>query len=102
PNLVRVATGADLLVHEAISPRLLGVLEEEARASGSTGPTHVFRDPLSFHTAPWDAADEASQARVGALVFSHFIPALPMRTLETVFLGDARERFAGPLFVGRD
>jgi ribonuclease Z len=102
PNLVRVATGADVLIHEAISPRLLGALEEQARVSGSNAATHVFRDPLSFHTAPWDAADEASAARVGALVFTHFIPGLPIRTLEGPFLGNARKRFAGPLFVGRD
>jgi ribonuclease Z len=61
---------------------------------------HVFRDPLTFHTA--DAADEATAAGVGALVFTHFIPGLPIRTLEEPFLGDARARFAGPLYVGRD
>jgi len=101
-NLVRMATGADLLVHEAISPRLAGVLEETARASGRTDVAHIFRDPLSFHTPPSVAADEATQARVHALVFTHFIPPLPIRTLEGPFLGDARERFSGPLFVGRD
>ena len=101
-NLVRVATGADLLVHEAISPRLAGALEETARASGRTDVAHIFRDPLSFHTPPWVAADEATQARVHALVFTHFIPPLPIRALEGPFLGDARERFSGPLFVGRD
>ena len=102
PNLVRVARGADVLVHEAISPRLLGVLEDASQAAGPGGPAHVFRDPLSFHTTPSDAADEATRAQVGALVFTHFIPGLPLRTLEEPFLGDARARFAGPSFVGRD
>lgn len=101
-NLVRISAGADLLVHEAISPRLLGVLEEAARASGPGNPAHIFRDPLSFHTAPSDAADEAAQAGVHALVFTHFIPPLPMSTLEGPFLGDARRHFAGPLFIARD
>ena len=101
-NLVRVSAGADLLVHEAISPRLAGVLEETARASGRDDVAHVFRDPLSFHTTPWDAADQASQAGVHALVFTHFIPGLPLRTLEGPCLGDARSRFSGPLFVARD
>lgn len=101
-NLVLVSTGVDLLVHEAISPRLAGVLHETARESGRADIAHVFRDPLSFHTTPWDAADEASRARVHALVFTHFIPGLPLSTLEGPFLGDARERFSGPLFVARD
>jgi ribonuclease Z len=101
-NLVRIATGADVLVHEAISPRLAAELEETARACGRTDVAHIFRDPLSFHTPPSVAADEATQARVHALVFTHFIPPLPIRTLEGPFLGDARARFSGPLFVGRD
>ena len=61
-NLVRVARGADVLVHEVISPRVAGALEETARAAGREDVTHVFRDPLSFHTTPWDAADEARGA----------------------------------------
>ncbi len=39
------STGADLLVHEAISPRLAGVLEETARASGSDDVAHIFQRP---------------------------------------------------------
>jgi ribonuclease Z len=101
-NLVRVAAGADLLVHEAISPRLIGMLEEAARASGRDAPAHLFHDALSYHTAPWDAADEATEAQVHALAFTHFIPPVPLGPLEGPFLGDARRRFTGPLFVTRD
>jgi ribonuclease Z len=101
-NLVRVAKDADLLVHEAISPRLIGVLEETARAYGRESPAHLFHDALSYHTAPWDAADEATEAQVHALAFTHFIPPVPMNLLEGPFLGDARQRFSGPLFVTRE
>ena len=51
-NLVRVSSGADLLVHEARSARLVGVLEEAAQASGHDVPAHLFHDTGSFHTAP--------------------------------------------------
>jgi len=101
-TLVRVASGADVLVHEAISPRLAAALDDTARTAGREDVSHVFRDPLSFHTTPWDAADEARRAQVHALVFTHFIPPLPARALEGPFLGDARARFSGLLFVGRD
>jgi ribonuclease Z len=101
PNLVRIAHGADVLVHEAMSPDLVGVLEDAARDSGRT-PTFLFRDLRSFHTAPWDAADEATEAGVGTLAFTHFIPPVPMGSLEGPFLGDARRRFAGPLVATRD
>ena len=101
-NLVRVSTGADVLVHEARSPRLVGVLEEVARASGRDAPAQLFHDTASYHTSPSDAADEASQAHVHALVFTHFIPPVPMGSLEGPFLGDARQHFSGPLFMARD
>ena len=41
-------------------------------------------------------------AAVHALVFTHFIPPVPMGALEGPFLGDARERFSGPLLIARD
>jgi ribonuclease Z len=101
PNLVRVAQGADVLVHEAMSPDLIGVLEAAARESGRT-PTFLFRDLRSFHTTPWDAADEATAAGVRTLAFTHFIPPVPMGALDGPFLGDARRRFTGRVFVTRD
>ena len=101
-NLVRVSAGADLLVHEARSPRLVAVLEDVARASGRTVAAQLFHDSGSYHTAPSDAADEAAQAGVHALVFTHFIPPVPLGTLEAPFLGDARQRFSGPLLLARD
>jgi len=101
-NLIRVSTGADLLVHEARSPRLVGVLEEVAKASGRDVPAQLFHDSATFHTSPSDAADEASQAHVRALVLTHFIPPVPLGALEGPFLGDARQRFSGPLLLARD
>src|SRR5262249_4993320 len=102
PNLVQNATAADLLVHEAMSPRLVEMLEETARASGRDAPAQLFHDLRSYHTAPADAADEAAQASVHALAFTHFIPPVPMGLLEGPFLGDARRHFSGPLFMARD
>lgn len=101
-NLVKVAAGADLLVHEAMSPRLVGALEEEARAAGRNAPAALFHNLQSFHTPPPYAADEASEAGVRALVFTHLIPPIPSGALEGSFLGDARDRFSGPLSIAED
>src|SRR5262245_22696459 len=101
-NVVRASEGVDLLIHEAMSPRLVGILEESAEESGREPVVHIFRDLRSFHTAPSDAADEASQARAHALALTHFIPPVPLDSLEGPFLGDAREHFGGPLYVTKD
>ncbi len=101
-NLVRIAAGADVLVHEGMSPRLVGVLEDEARAAGRTGPAELFHNLQTYHTRPSDAADEASEARVHALVFTHLIPPVPAGIMEGPFLDGARDHFRGPLSIAED
>jgi ribonuclease Z len=101
-NLVRVSSGVDLLVHEALAPDLVAMMETAARAGKRPTAARIFHDIPSYHTSPPDAADEATQAHAGALAFTHIIPPLPFDTLEDVFLGDARQRFRGPLFIARD
>jgi ribonuclease Z len=101
-NLVRVAAGADVLVHEGMSPRLVGVLEEEAQAAGRRGPADLFHNLQSYHARPSDAADEASAAKVRALIFTHLIPPIPAGALEGPFLDDARDHFSGPLSIAED
>jgi len=101
-NLVRVAQGADLLVHEAMSPRLVQVLKEEALAAGRTNPSKLLQNLQVLHTPPADAADVATQASVHALVLTHLIPPVPGGILEGPFLDGARGRFDGPFSIGED
>jgi len=103
PVLVRVAAGADVLVHETMSPRVVAILAEAARASGRDVPARLFGGVTDFHTRPPEAADQATQARVRMLALTHFIPPVPMNPLlEDTFLEDARQRFAGPLVLAED
>lgn len=100
--LTREAHGADLLVHEALQPRLVGVMEDAAREQGQENVAHILHDILDYHTAPEAAADIAQQADVGALALTHILPPLPVSLLHGPFLGDARQRFDGPVWVMRD
>lgn len=102
PELVRAAQGADLLIHEALAPNLVGVMENEARAQALNGVAHIFHDIPDYHTSPSDAAGAAAEAHVGALALTHLIPPLPVSILKGPFLGDARTRFDGPVWIMRD
>ncbi len=104
PSLVlqHQAEGADLLVHEGLSPELVGIMEETARAQHRDNLAKIFHDIVNYHTAPARAADIAQAAHVGALAFTHIIPQTPMGILEDRFLGDARRRFHGPIYVAHD
>ena len=102
PAVAREARGADLLVHEALSPRLLALLESGFARHARSTYAQVMLDIRNYHTSPAEAADIAQRAGVRMLVFNHIVPPLPSDLLEPAFLGDARERYSGPLQVGRD
>lgn len=102
PLLVAAAKGADLLVHEGLQPRLVAILTRALEAKGKRSLAQITRDILSYHTTPEQAADEAREAGVRALVFSHILPAASSRLVYPAFLGDAARHFAGPIWVGED
>jgi len=102
-NLVRAATGADLLVHEAMSPAVVRLLAQTARENGRNAPAALFGGVTDFHTAPEQSATEAEQAGVRVLALTHFIPPVPLNPLlEDLFLGEAKNKFRGPLLLAED
>ena len=102
PVLVRVAAGCDLLVHEGLQPRLTRIVGRAAAEKGNRALAKVMADIESYHAAPEAVADEAADAGVKALAFTHVIPPLLVPGLDQAFLGDARSRFSGPVWIARD
>jgi ribonuclease Z len=96
------AKGADVLVHEALAPNLVALLEEAARAAGRPNLEKIFKDIVDYHTTPEQAAGIAQRAGVGYLLLHHIVPALPLAALEGPFLGSSRTQFSGPMKLGRD
>jgi len=101
-SLVTHAQGADLLVCDALSPYLVGLLERAAAESGKPRRAKIFADIPSYHASPEQAARMAAEAGVGNLALTHIIPPLPLKALEGPFLGDSREIFSGPLWLASD
>jgi ribonuclease Z len=102
PVLQRQAQNADLLVHEGLSPELTGIMEQTARAQHRDNLAKIFHDIVNYHTSPERAADIAQAAHVHALAFTHIIPQMPLGALEGPFLGNAAQRFHGPIYVSHD
>jgi ribonuclease Z len=96
------AAGVDLLVHEALSPKLVGIIGEAAAKNGRQNIAKIMRDILDYHATPEEAAETAAKAKVKALLLYHIVPPLPVSALEGPFLGNARAIYTGPLAVGRD
>jgi ribonuclease BN (tRNA processing enzyme) len=93
-NLVRLAKGADLLIHEAIYAPAIDHM------GGEAAPT--LRDHLRrSHTVTEDVGLVAARAGVKKLVLSHLVPADPAITDE-MWLAGVRKNFTGEAVVGRD
>ena len=102
-SVEREAKGADLLVHEVLSKKLVGILEDSARKAGREDIAKIFHDIPEYHTWPEQVAEIARSANVGAVLLTHVVPSLPpVPGAEAAFLGDARDIYSGKLVLGRD
>lgn len=101
-NVLRFAQGADLLVHEALAPALVGRITRAAERAGRPRLAKITRDIISYHTTPRGAAEIARRAGVRHLLLTHIVPPLPLRALEGPFLEGVRQAWDGPVTVGRD
>ncbi len=102
PSLVAAAKGADLLVHEALQPKLVVMMTEALAAKGIKNTAQITRDILNYHATPEQAAESAQEAGVRQLVLSHIVPSIPSAFFYPAFLGDAPRRFTGPITIGED
>lgn len=102
PELERMAEGADLLVHEALSERLVARLREQAEAAGRANLAKILSDVPGYHTTPVGAAQTAAASGARHLLLYHVVPPLPLPGLEAAFLEGVAEAYAGPVTLGRD
>jgi len=85
-NLVQVAKGADLLLHEAQAHHIVKMIEKAARNVGRDLLAKLLSDIPDYHTSPVEAAQVANEAGVNTLVLYHLTPPPPNRMGESVFL----------------
>lgn len=93
-HLVSLASGADLLIHEAMyAPALDQMASENA--------PHLREHLLRSHSTTEQVGMVAAKAGVKKLVLSHLVPAMPSITDE-MWLDGVRKHFHGEAVVGRD
>lgn len=102
PAFIAAATGADVMFHEALQPRMTAILGQAAQAAGEARIAKVMTDIADYHATPEQAAESAAQAGARALVLYHIVPPMPSPLFHPLFLGDAHDRFAGRITVASD
>jgi ribonuclease Z len=101
-SLLAQARGVDLIVHEALSPQLVGILHDAAVNAGNQGLAKITTDIPDYHTSPVEAGELAKEAGARHLLLYHVVPALPVPGLEGVFLEGVSDAFSGGVTLGRD
>jgi ribonuclease Z len=101
-TLENAAKGADLLVHDALQPKLVGKITAALDRKGIRNTAKITRDIIDYHASPEEVAQSAAKAGVRQVVLTHVVPALPSRFFYPAFIGDAHKYFGGEIIVGED
>jgi ribonuclease BN (tRNA processing enzyme) len=95
-QVVALAKGADVLVHEVVS-------REFWERPNAPQPPSVVRHILASHTDTVEVGRVAAEAGVGTLVLSHYVPTEgPGAPTDEEWLAGVRRHFNGKVILGRD
>jgi ribonuclease BN (tRNA processing enzyme) len=96
-SLIRLAQGADLLVHEVIhKPSLARLMARVPHAD------RLVEHIVASHTTHIDVGKVAREAGVKTLVLTHFAPADDPTLTDEMWTEGARPHFDGRIIVGKD
>jgi ribonuclease Z len=101
-NLIAQSKDVDVLVHEALSRQLVGVLNQGARQAGAANVVKITDDITNYHASPVEAAKSAEQAGARYLLFYHVVPPLPFSTLEGIYLEGVSKAYSGRFQIAVD
>jgi ribonuclease BN (tRNA processing enzyme) len=96
-HLVKLAAGADVLVHSVMYPPAIDRLVARVPNAGA-----LKASILAHQTSAEDAGRLAQQAGVKTLVLSHFVPPDDPEVTEAMWHQAASRHFRGTVIVGRD
>ena len=96
-NLIRLAQGADVLIHDAYYRPAVDRLVAKVPNAKS-----LEKSILSHHTSAEDAGRIARAAGVGLLVLSHLVPADDPEVTDQQWIDAARSQYDGRIVVGKD
>jgi ribonuclease Z len=101
-NLIAQSKDVDVLVHDALSRTLVGVLNDAARQARRAKLYKITQDIPEYHASPVEAAESAEEANARFLLFYHIVPPLPFTPLTEIFLEDVSKAYSGRYEIAVD
>ncbi|MFC1863561.1 MBL fold metallo-hydrolase, partial [Thermodesulfobacteriota bacterium] len=101
PEMIEMAKGCDILVHEALNIQMVKM--GEARIKDNPRFLGMNREMTEYHTTTIEAAEIARDAGVEKLVLTHLVPSIPPEDKsEKAFIQGMSNIYQGTILVGRD
>jgi ribonuclease BN (tRNA processing enzyme) len=96
-NLIKLAQGADVLVHEVLhKPSLTRSMARVAHAE------RLLEHIVAAHTTHIDVGKVAKAAGVKTLVLTHFVPSDDSSLTDEIWIEGAKTHFNGEVIAGKD
>ena len=92
-NVKHFAKGVDLLVHDALAPNLVKMMQSTAEDLENASVAKIMFDIPDYHASPAEAAETARDSGVGHLLYYHIVPPLIIPGQESLFLNGAEKIF---------
>ena len=96
-NLIKLAQGADVLVHEVLHKRSL--TRAMARVANAD---RLIEHIVAAHTTHTDVGKVAKAAGVKTLVLTHFVPSDDSLLTDEIWVEGAKAHFNGEVIAGKD
>ncbi len=90
-GLDALCDGVDALVHTVIRKDIIANV-----------PMQRMRDTLDYHSSPEEAAKTAAKAGIDTLIYTHYVPPMPMSGTEDDWRALGAEHFDGTIELGDD
>jgi ribonuclease BN (tRNA processing enzyme) len=97
PELIQLARGADVLVHEVMDAAKIDPIVGRL-PNAATLREHL----MASHTLVEEVGQVAAAAGVKTVVLSHFVPADDASITDEMWAAGVRKHFGGQIIVGRD
>jgi ribonuclease BN (tRNA processing enzyme) len=97
-SLVRLAKGADILVHEVLNTEGVDAAVGIAGVANEALKRHI----IEAHTPTEEVGQVARDAGVKKLVLTHFVPSLPAFDKPEIWIQGVRKFYDGEIIVGQD
>ena len=101
-GVAKHASGADLLVHEALLPEAAMRASAVAARIGNARLAKLASDIPGYHTAPVEAAELAQAAGAKKLVLTHLVPGPNNFVARRLFLRGVGAAYGGEVVLGED